>query len=601
MENKAEIVTAAQTHFLSQTQREKLRFNVNPLGCDFIKTDKPPTFKQFRYSARSQYLLTDEALYYFDKMGQRLSKLKLDKTQLEEFNSFVNELNTTANRLNHLTQEHLDKITAITGNKHPSKRSNCILLSKKIPFLSTLIQTANDDGSSLGGLAELEDHVTESANTIAASSQLVDFALSCIDFILISATFITSILSGEKPPLTITQKGRWVYGAISIGLTATAIAVPALVSPLGMALAGLVFVSGVAGLIKITFNRMMLTRKLKKIEEKIANDMAELKKINEQTEQLEKELELAKQANNQLEIKQLHAQLVQLNHEFETRYAQKKVVLQTAHDEKLILEQQLAKLSKGAFFNKGLSIGLSGLALAGTVLSFIFPPVGFALIAATATIGLLAVLVKIIVNRVKSRAKKREQEAKKTTNTTQFVDTTNKTDVNPTLSNAKTDTQREIPTLSEVRALQELGITKTKAQAEIPKLESKLRENIELAKIIKSRNCEAILHFVERHALHISSTMSQAQEPEIIAYFNDFPCFTKQALPLLELAIKKVIDGEIILSESHIDNILACDQLKSYMHIHNIKLDQLAPTKTISPSEPEKEEFFSPFKTKEED
>lgn len=589
MENKAEVAPPIQAPSLSQSQKEKLLFNANPLGCDFIKTDKCPDFKQLKYAARSQYLLTDDGVYYFDKLGQRLSKLKLDNKQLEAFNVFVNQFIAEVNRLNHLTQEQLEKITAITGNKHPSKRADLILLSKKIPFIDTLLQTANDDGSSLGRLTELEGNATQSAQTIAASSHLVDLGLSVVDFFLTSVVYASSIFSGEKPPLTTTQKGRWVYGAVSIGLAATAIAVPALLPPLGMALAGWVFVSGVAGLIKSAINRPKIKRKLKKIDIDIANDMADLKRVNDETEKLELELnlELARQSKDQEKIDQLREKLLQINSEFELLYSKKKITLQTLHDKKSILEQQLAGLSKGALFNKGLSVALSGLALVGTVLSFIFPPAGLALIAAAATMGILSVIVKAVINRVKSRANKREKNSKQVADSTQLTD--------------KASGPQERPKMSEENVLHELGITKKEALEEMPKLEGKYIENSKLAKIIKEQNCDALLLFLERHALHISSTMPHAQEPEIEAYFNDYPPLSKNgkqdALNLLKIAIEKISDST--LPKYHIDNILSCNQLKRYMLAQSIDLEDLAPKKTTDTVE--REESLSPLNPHRED
>ncbi len=263
------------------------------------------------------------------------------------------------------------------------------LLLKKIPLLSGFLRNVDHAGKSLSSIAELQGNTSGSLQTAAAGFHWAGLGLNIVDFIRIPMIYGAAMLVGEKPPITLSKNARWLYSAVLLGLTITALALPVTAVPIALTMASLGLGVSLFTMGKAFYERNKLQKELKAIEKDIAAETKELNDLHLKTIELENELGAAEAKNdNARQISALREELASVSKRFDTLFDQsKKDRLDTLYDKKFNGEQQLKKINTASVIDKGIAVALSAIALTGVAIGLFFPPIGLAIVAASALAG----------------------------------------------------------------------------------------------------------------------------------------------------------------------------------------------------------------------
>lgn len=286
-----------------------------------------------------------------------------------------------------LSEQMSKRLASIKPTPLPKKPS-LVDLVEKIPLLTGFLKTVNTAGAALSGLAKLNDNFSNSIQAATSGFQFAGFALNIIDFFRIPALYVASAAAGVKPPITLTNNGTWLYSAVIVALTSTAIALPFTAPAIGLTLAGLTLVTTAATMVKIIIQRNRLHNKLTEVEALIAAETAELDVLQKQAIELESAINVAPTKERKAE---LTAKLSDISALFDQRYQQ----LQTHHDNKFKYEEELKEKSLGKLMDKGVGMALTCVAIVGLTLALFFPPVGAIILGASAAAGLAYLAARV--------------------------------------------------------------------------------------------------------------------------------------------------------------------------------------------------------------
>ncbi|MDI9819063.1 MULTISPECIES: hypothetical protein [unclassified Legionella] len=262
-----------------------------------------------------------------------------------------------------------------------SENSVFLALLNKVPLLSGFLRNIDNSGKSLSKLAIVHGHVTHATKVAGSGFQWGSLGLAIIDFVRIPIIYLAASLlrsEGQKSPITLSRNARLLYSSVLLGLTITAIAVPALAAPIAVVAASLGFATSVFLLGKHFYDRAQLKKALNKIPAEIADKEAELTDLQ------------VKAAGLERTIKEGNANFNEMETEFkdlEQRFRAKAKEIQELYDKQLHLQQKLEKMNSGKVADRCMAIGLSALAVIGVGLALAFPPIGLGIVAGSAVLG----------------------------------------------------------------------------------------------------------------------------------------------------------------------------------------------------------------------
>lgn len=266
------------------------------------------------------------------------------------------------------------------------------LLTTKIPLLANFLKR----GSSIGNLSAQIAQLHHSSQALQGASTGLDFVsigFGVIDFFRFPAIYLAAYIVGEPPPITLSNNARWLYSAVILGLSLTAILVPVTASPIALTLASLGLAVSVVTTVNLIYQRRQVRKGLNETNSEIEIETGKLKVLQEQAKKLE--LQLAGLKKNDEHYQQNATELCKEIDELNGRYSKTKEQLQTLHDKKLKQETKLGNMGGMAFMDKGVSIALSSLAIIGVVLTLLFPQIGLAILAATAALAVTYLVVRV--------------------------------------------------------------------------------------------------------------------------------------------------------------------------------------------------------------
>ena len=88
------------------------------IGCGLVKMSSQPNSEQMNNFVRSQYVLVEETLYYFDKIHNRLEHMTENPEEVEAVNRILINHGNMNHRVDVLSKPLLAEITSITGHAH---------------------------------------------------------------------------------------------------------------------------------------------------------------------------------------------------------------------------------------------------------------------------------------------------------------------------------------------------------------------------------------------------------------------------------------------------------------------------------------------------
>lgn len=307
--------------------------------------------------------------------------------------------------LNQTISELQKKKLTIIADTRP-RETGIYVLFKKIPLLKGFLEGVDHTGLSLSKLANIEADVAQALQGVASVPHFGAIS-AVIDFFRIPLL----ALHKDSPPITYTKKAKWLYSAATVGLVSVGIALPVVAAPIAVAIASMVFVYSIASIVMLYRRRKELKKLLDGNRELIEEETNLLHRRYEETKSLEDRLQKAMATkNNEKEIATLKQMLHAKSEEFDVIHQH----LQQLHNETFQYQQDLNKLGTDNVVFKSLAIALSAVMVTGFVLAFFFPPLGLALVAASAAVGGVLIIGRVISKIIQARKARKiiKQQAK---------------------------------------------------------------------------------------------------------------------------------------------------------------------------------------------
>lgn len=243
-----------------------------------------------------------------------------------------------------------------------------------VPFFNKMFKELR---STTAAITILTNTADKQSNMLKVSPVL-GLVLNAIDFIQIPFVYAASLILGKKPPITYLNNSKWLYAAVMLALCITAFALPGAAPAIAIVMASLALTAGL-----ITLGRVFYQYKLDK---KALADNPVTK-----MEQLMLELKTESEHKNVAEIEKIIEKIVALDAECE----KKPGGIKALYREKLTLEAKIKIEDK--VLDASVGIILSSLAIAGTVILLIFPPVGLTILAAVTIVGCAFAITQIAI------------------------------------------------------------------------------------------------------------------------------------------------------------------------------------------------------------
>lgn len=283
-------------------------------------------------------------------------------------------------------QEEEDyQVHALNKSEVAQKALNKI--SKYSLYLKNVKRTA-DAVTQIG--EHLEDyHDTAHNQEIAHGFHIGSLALSAFNFFRIPFMYLSAYMLNQKIPVTLSNNMRWLYSAVLLGLTITAIAVPVTAPIIAFVSAGIGFAASVFLLGKVIHERIKLRREAKALKKEIGREEEEMLSIQEQAKQLKQNLE---EATEEQHIIDLSIKIERL----EERYHAQSKVLGDLYDKQLQNNQLREALGIKKILFKSTAVILASATIIGLVVSLFFPPVGLGILAAVATVSATLLLGRVL-------------------------------------------------------------------------------------------------------------------------------------------------------------------------------------------------------------
>ncbi len=521
--------------------------------------------------------------------SERMSteKLSADLTDSEE------QWSDGAIRKRRKLAKKMQKPVQITANPPEQEAFILNLLTKKIPLLAGFLQSLKSTGSSITSLLiKTQDSSSQALNSANAGFQYAALGLSAINFVRIPLIFLFAIIAGEKPPFTLSTGASWAYSALLLGLTITALLVPVAAPYIAVAIAGISLITSVISLGNMIYQRYKLKHALAKTNDDIQNNEAILDDIQQRARILETQLaSLNKEDKN---YQKSAAEICKKIDKLEQHYLRTKTELQILHDKKLLDEKTLSGIGVTAFLDKGVGIALASLTVIGAVLSLFFPPVGVGILLASAAMGTLYLIGRIVVPIVApvivTQVKKLGEwlanafENKKGNKLTHDLDSTltSQSQASPTEPTPPSSAPgNEAPSVSSSTLIAMKGLFGKGAGEQLRLLgqdaaEMELLDN-QLLKIAERGNPIDALNFFRN--LAVIAQIEDCSHGDLHSLFNKFSNMNK-VLPLLDKALEDIESGALVLSDAEKSELRAS---KPFMVIlqhseRSLDMDVLGPS-----------------------
>ncbi len=265
-------------------------------------------------------------------------------------------------------------------------------LLQKIPFFTGFLRSVDHAGNALSGIAQIQGDTSKALEEAVKGFHFTGLALNIIDFLRIPAIYFAFAIAGEKPPITLSSNARWLYSALLVALTITALALPAVAVPMALTAGSLAFALSVFTMGKAFYQRYQLRKELKVILGAIKDKTQYLDTLQQEMVDIEKQIEVTTDSQR---LKELNGLYSEKSSAFVQEYKKQKNDLQTLYDKKFKCEKKLKKKGLVGLVDKGIAVALSSLGLIGLTLNLFFPPVGLAILATSATLAGLYFIVRV--------------------------------------------------------------------------------------------------------------------------------------------------------------------------------------------------------------
>lgn len=465
-------------------------------------------------------------------------------------------------------------------------------LINKIPLFASFLRSANRATghlSDLSEVAEMQENVTEVLHAAAPGVPIADLTLLSLDFIRIPIIFGVSKLLGEEPPITLSDNARWLYAGILLGLTISAFVLPVIAPPLALTAASLTFSVSLITMGKVIYDRYKLRKEQKRLEVAIEEDTRQLKMLCKQAIALETQVASAETVEDKVK---LGGQLIHLQTNFDDLLAKHKTDLQ----KKFECDHELEKKGTMVIIDKGVTVALASLALAGLVTTLFFPPIGLAILTGSALLGLTYLVGRVtipLINKWVTTIFGRRKEVAAPSELSEDPGM-------PDSLQAKNNFDKRGPTIAvKPGEVNDLLLAKGATIAVKPSPEDSTTKTMELlnpkgvaktilhqsawmadiqhklSSAVETSSLSDVTAFFTQLAWHVHITYPKITTAELSEFFNNLED-TKQGFELLKQAIAAIQAHTLDLSEHDKHVLLACPPVVALLHEEGIHLEVLS-------------------------
>ena len=279
--------------------------------------------------------------------------------------------------------------TKVRHTPEPADEDDVLLIIlNEIPLFNRVLRRINGTTSAISKLVKKTGDAPTAILNTGIASPIIGIALNVLDFIQIPLIYLASFALGRKPPITLSNNARWLYAAVLLTLCLVAFTIPAIAPFISIASAVIGFGASAFILSKLLSEYYKDKQDFKALTEKINNSsFADLQALNSKLEIVCKE-----DSQNHDLINALIDDISALKNHCAASIETIKALNQEAHliEQKLNIESDLLDSCVG--------ILLSSAAIAGTVVTLFFPPVGLLLLCATTLAGAAYVVSRFVAS-----------------------------------------------------------------------------------------------------------------------------------------------------------------------------------------------------------
>ncbi|KTD00613.1 hypothetical protein OQJ19_06585 [Fluoribacter gormanii] len=282
------------------------------------------------------------------------------------------------------------KLKSMKGTK-VSKKSIVQSILKTLPFFNKFIESAEGAGSTITSMVQIQGHLTHASDVAGNAFLIIRVVNAAIDFIRIPCIYIAAYIANQESPITLSRNARFLYSAVLLGLTITALAFPPSAPIIALVLSIAALGLSVVTLAKLYYKRYEVKDQLAQIEKDIDIKKNRITHLIDSLEQLESEAKKAKLEGQRENIKYLEEKIKTERHEIKEQLNE----LQKLYDTQEIGKEKLAKLGTIATLDKTAGVAFTSLALIGAIVSLAFPPAGLPILAAAASLAAIYVVGRV--------------------------------------------------------------------------------------------------------------------------------------------------------------------------------------------------------------
>ncbi len=234
-----------------------------------------------------------------------------------------------------------------------------------------------------------EFHDTAQNEEIAHGFHFASLGVSMYNFFRIPFMYLSAVLLNQPVPFTLSNNSRWLYSALLLALTITAIAAPATAPIIAFVSAGIGFAASSFFLGKLLYERYKLAREANTLEREIHIAKKAMEAIQEEAKQLEQQ---SQEATEEPAIIDICLKIAILKE----RHGPQKKLLEELYEQKLQNEQLKEQFDFKKVVFKSISLILATATIIGLVVSLFFPPVGLGILAGVAVTGAAYLLGRVL-------------------------------------------------------------------------------------------------------------------------------------------------------------------------------------------------------------
>ncbi|KTD72779.1 hypothetical protein [Legionella tucsonensis] len=481
--------------------------------------------------------------------------------------------------------EEMSKKVQLSPQPPEQKKFILRLLINKIPLLSGLLQSLGSSGTATTALIKSLGNTTQALQGASAGFHYAGLGIAAVNFVRIPLIYFFSLIARERPPFTLSNNARWAYSALLLGLTLTAILVPAAAPPIALAMASLSLVLSLVSIGHMIYKQYTIRKSLRETNKNIKTQNNLLDEIGINAQRLSLKLKKLDKNDEDYEerARAICKKIEDLNGEYETE----KDKLQKLYNKKRDDEQMLKGMGAVAFMDRGITAALTSVAIIGLALSLFFPPVGLGIVAGSAGLGALYVVSRVAVSLlapiVSSQIKKLGLWNSKTNENEESLELSlNPEDSLENQSSLSSSEGYESPMNQEtslaegykrtinnedstLKTMRELfGIKAAQRLEELKEdvIEMRKLDN-RLSAIVESKNHREVLKFFQN--LAVIAQMEECPHDDLRCLLDKFSSKKEQILPLLEDSLDEVKNGSLIISKEEKAALYASEPLMAIL------------------------------------